>query len=61
MKAELQRPRRETAILPERAQREIHESRKPLEQRENQLKLLGQVLEQHPTLAVKLLELGLET
>jgi hypothetical protein len=44
MKAELQRQRRDTAMLPERAQLR-----------------LGKFLEQNPTIAGKLLELGLET
>jgi hypothetical protein len=50
MKARLQRRRRETAMLVERAQGVMRESRKLLEQREVQLKQLEQFLEERATI-----------
>jgi hypothetical protein len=55
MKARPQRQRRETAMLVERAQRLMCESRKLLEQREAQLRQQEQFLEQHATLAHEML------
>jgi hypothetical protein len=54
MKARLQPLVRETAIVVERAQRVMRESRKLLEQRENQLKQMEQFLEYNPTIADKI-------
>jgi hypothetical protein len=53
MKARPERPRsrRETAMLVERVQGLLLESRKLLEQREAQLKQQEQFLEQHSTIA----------
>jgi len=55
MKARPQRQRRETAMLVERAQRLMCESRKLLEQREAQLRQQEQFLEQHATIAHEML------
>jgi hypothetical protein len=51
VKARLQRERRETAALLERARRALDDSRKLLEQRELQLKQLAQLLKQSPAIA----------
>ena len=51
MKARLQRQRRETAMLVERAHSLMRESRKLLEQREAQLKQQEQFLKQRATIA----------
>jgi len=55
MKARPQRRRRQTAMLVERAQRVMRESRKLLKQREMQLKQQEQFLEQHATIAREVL------
>ena len=55
MKPPLQRPRRETAVLVEQAQRVLCESRKLLEQREVQLRHQEQFIEQRRTMTDEML------
>jgi hypothetical protein len=55
MKARLQRRRRETAMLVERAQGVLRESRKLLQQREVQLKQLEQFFEERAAIPHEIL------